>query len=214
MSLVAEFELQGDSFPIGRVVGDGVGVEFERIVPTDKGVTPSFWVDTTTMSDVDRGLSRLESRLAESDAVNAYTKRATLADRALYRVRLHPAEGGLLQGFSRADATLLSATTENPWSVRARFPDHERVSTFSDYCEQHDVSYELTRLVPISATTDASLDVTPAQREALVRAVEGGYFAVPRGMTLSELADELDISKQAASERVRRAAGAVLRDVL
>jgi predicted DNA binding protein len=45
-------------------------------------------------------------------------------------------------------------------------------------------------------------------------AVERGYFDVPRKTTLEELADELDISRQALSEHVRRGTEKILRRAL
>lgn len=45
-------------------------------------------------------------------------------------------------------------------------------------------------------------------------AVEEGYFSVPRGTKLDEIADQLGITKQAASERVRRGTETVLRKSL
>ena len=47
-------------------------------------------------------------------------------------------------------------------------------------------------------------NVTPKQAEALRMANERGWFEVPRDATLGEIADELGISTQAASDRMRR----------
>ena len=47
-------------------------------------------------------------------------------------------------------------------------------------------------------------DVTPAQEEALRAAFEMEYLAVPREVTASDVAAELDISKSAFLERLRR----------
>ncbi|WP_245545406.1 helix-turn-helix domain-containing protein [Halomicrobium katesii] len=45
-------------------------------------------------------------------------------------------------------------------------------------------------------------DVTEKQREAVTRAVAAGYYATPRETSLEELADDLDISKSACSQRL------------
>jgi predicted DNA binding protein len=47
-------------------------------------------------------------------------------------------------------------------------------------------------------------DITPAQEVALERATAMGYFTVPREVTASDVAAELDISKSAFLERLRR----------
>jgi len=41
-----------------------------------------------------------------------------------------------------------------------------------------------------------------------------GYYDIPRGCTTAELADELGISDQATTERLRRAIGAFTRHAL
>ena len=38
-----------------------------------------------------------------------------------------------------------------------------------------------------------------------MRAVEGGYYSIPRRMSAQDLADEFGISDQAVTERLRRA---------
>lgn len=41
-----------------------------------------------------------------------------------------------------------------------------------------------------------------------------GYFGISRDASIEDVADELDISSQAASERLRRGTGNLVRDVL
>lgn len=41
-----------------------------------------------------------------------------------------------------------------------------------------------------------------------------GYYDIPRGCTTKELADELGISDQAVTERLRRAIGSLVRHTL
>jgi predicted DNA binding protein len=57
-------------------------------------------------------------------------------------------------------------------------------------------------------------DVTPAQEAALRAALEAGYFEVPRAATAGEVAAELDISKSAFLERLRRGQAGLLGQVL
>lgn len=50
-----------------------------------------------------------------------------------------------------------------------------------------------------------TVPLSDKQMETLQTALECGYFEVPRGITLKELAKELGCSHQATSERLRRA---------
>jgi predicted DNA binding protein len=56
--------------------------------------------------------------------------------------------------------------------------------------------------------------LTEEQQEALVESYEHGYYEVPRDLDASALAERLDISHQALSERLRRATGALVEDAL
>ncbi len=56
--------------------------------------------------------------------------------------------------------------------------------------------------------------VTQAQRETLMRAVQGGYYSIPRRMSTQDLADDLGISDQAVTERLRRAIVALTENTL
>ncbi len=70
------------------------------------------------------------------------------------------------------------------------------------------VGVSLERVFPLGSEDDEAVaqrwDVTPAQEVALRTALEMGYFAVPRGATAAEVADELGISKSAFLERLHR----------
>jgi predicted DNA binding protein len=55
--------------------------------------------------------------------------------------------------------------------------------------------------------------LTARQRETLRLAHERGYFEIPREVTLDDLADELGVSNQAVSERLRRGCTHVIGDL-
>lgn len=64
----------------------------------------------------------------------------------------------------------------------------------------------------LDATIESSL--TKQQREALLAALELGYFDVPRGATATEVADELGISKSSFLGRMKRAQRTVFEQLL
>ncbi len=64
----------------------------------------------------------------------------------------------------------------------------------------------------LDATIESSL--TKQQREALIAALEQGYFDVPRGATATEVADELGISKSSFLGRMKRAQRTVFEQLL
>jgi predicted DNA binding protein len=69
------------------------------------------------------------------------------------------------------------------------------------------ISEEFRReIVPSHAEWQALLTaIPPRRRELLNRAVDQGYFEIPRAVTLEELADQMDITKTTASTHLRKA---------
>jgi predicted DNA binding protein len=57
-------------------------------------------------------------------------------------------------------------------------------------------------------------ELTAVQRRTLLRAVEAGYYADPREVTLTDLADEFDVSKSAVSQRLHGAEATIVRRVV
>lgn len=87
-----------------------------------------------------------------------------------------------------------------------RFDDRSQLSDFQEYCDQEDISFELTQLHEITyPRTGARYGLTPKQNEALVTAWEMGYFETPRESSMAEVAENLEIVTSTLSERLRRA---------
>jgi len=87
----------------------------------------------------------------------------------------------------------------------------EGFEAFGDALDAGEQEYELLSVV--HETDDGAL-LTERQRECVTAAFRLGYFEVPRGATLAEVANELDIDKSTASETIRRAAGRVMAQFL
>lgn len=79
------------------------------------------------------------------------------------------------------------------------------------------VGVTLQRAYPLHAEEEGTVaqqwDLTPRQEEALRAAVERDYFAVPRGATAADVAQDLDISKSAFIERIHRGEHALFAQV-
>jgi len=75
---------------------------------------------------------------------------------------------------------------------------------------------EVTAEEPVEGELDTTIEssLTKQQREALVAALDQGYFNVPRGATATEVADQLDISKSSFLGRLKRAQGTVFEQLL
>lgn len=90
------------------------------------------------------------------------------------------------------------------WEISVRFDTYEDVSRFQQRCSDRGVSPSIKRVVSDSAITEPNATLSQSQRETIELALKRGYFDVPRGTTTVKLAEELGISDQAVSERIRR----------
>lgn len=210
--IIVEFSLD---HPIMRDALRGVPgttVEWERSDATgDDRVRVLIWADGDD-------LDAFEAALAEDPTVASPRRVATVGGRRLYQTELvgegletsvYPMlvdEGGIIR-------TLVA--THEGWKFRVAFPDHDSFVRFRDHCSEHDIDFRLHGIFEErSDDGDRPYDLTMAQRETLVAAVEYGYLDVPRTRSLADLAAELCVSTSAASERFRRGARTLIRNAL
>lgn len=159
-------------------------------------------------------LDAFDAALADDPTVARPTPLVDVGDRRLYRAELtdeglrtsiYPLlveEGGVVRELT-AD--------HRGWSFRVAFPGRESVDRFFDFCADHGIDADLYRLYEESTSAPgSSYGLTDSQREALIAAVDSGYFEIPRESSLDELGERLGISGNAASERVRRAMSALV----
>lgn len=211
MTILAEISIQADQFLLGQLIAEhaGLSVELERVVPAEKRVMPYIWAHGAD-------LDMLEATMNESPNVKAISVLDQYDDRALYKIEWEDPAEQLISGIAATDATILEAHGDEEWLFHIRFEDHTGLARFNNYCTDHDITYQLNRLSSLSDTppNGHGFDLTEAQYEAVVLAVDRGYFKVPREVEYDELSEELGVSVQALSERIRRGTDKVLRTVL
>lgn len=84
-------------------------------------------------------------------------------------------------------------------------PCRETLRSVVDDLRATGASVSLERIQVDAVASDTVPDgvaLTPKQREVLSLAVESGYYDRPRGATLDDLADELDVTPSAVSQRL------------
>lgn len=216
MSVLVEFTIEAEQFRFGAVLAAGHDLDFEleRLVPTGPGTMPFVWVATDR--DPADALPAFEERIRESVHVRGVQPLDRLQDGGLYRIEWNrDGDDGFLDALAAAEATVLEAWGNRTWTFRVRFADHDRLTAFHDALTRFDVETEVTRTYTLTRESAhrREFGLTSDQREALALAVQRGYFETPSEVSLDELADELGITKQAVSDRIRRGNHRVLQSI-
>ncbi|WP_323172549.1 helix-turn-helix domain-containing protein [Natrialba sp. PRR66] len=198
MSLIVEFELET---PILRTAASAIEtLRIEELYRTETGEPKLlFWA-------MGEEFDAFERALGADDSVDRFAELESLAERRLYSVVLSEEATAKLTYPVAAehDIGILDIVVTGTTVVRARVPSREALHAYREGCLERDVGFLVRRIYQEHGTETARYDLTAHQREALLTALERGYFEVPRTVTLSELAAELDISDQALSARLRR----------
>lgn len=99
-----------------------------------------------------------------------------------------------------------STNVDGAWYSKMNFPDRQAFRQFQAAAQSHGADVQPTIMRDEKFfLPDRVFGLTEKQQEVLSEAVKAGYFEVPRRSSLSEIADRVGISDQAASERIRRA---------
>lgn len=212
MSVILQFTIGLDNFELGAALGgEETGrVELERIVPAGGEVIPFFWVFGGEPTI-------LEANVAESSYIENLTVIDEVGNNVLYRVAWTGEREDLLHGIADEGGTILEAQSNGEgWAFRLRFPDHQHIADFYDYCGDSGLDIRVEKVYTLTEETfrGRAFDLTADQRRALLLAVDRGYFATPRETSMATLATELDISQQAFSDRLRRGLEKVLESTL
>lgn len=212
MTVIVEFTVPTEDFLFGAALEtvEEMSIELEAIIPTGTRIVPYFWA-------TGEGFDAFEAHVLTDPDIEAIRQLDRIDDTALYRASWTADLDGLLDGLVSADAVVLEAkTVTGGWHFRTRFVDHDLLGRFYNFCTDREITIHIERVYTLSEASRAgrSFELTPEQREAIVLAVRLGYFRIPKGTDLAEIADRLGISQQAASKRVRRATDKVLRAAL
>jgi predicted DNA binding protein len=187
-------------------------VECEQLVKQpDATVMPLVWVRNTRPD-------AFEAALDDDPTVATYTQLADTTTEWLYEMHWSANIELVCQFFTMDCAMILDASgSAAGWDLRVLFPDREDVRTTTEFCEAHNLTFTIHSIRQLDGTArqgQARFGLTADQHEALIHAYEQGYFAVPRDVDLEAVADGMEISHQALSERLRRAHQALIGETL
>jgi hypothetical protein len=210
MPTVAVGTLEVGAFPLAESLEREPAVEFEceRVAPTGRSAAALVWAYAP-------GEVTVDDLLAADPSVDDWTLAASLEEASLYRLELVRDLAFLRQVTGEARASVLDGYgTSRGWRLCLAFPGPEALAATRSFCEHRGLGFDVRE---VRSVPEGPLDrhgLSERQHEALTVAWRLGYFDVPRGVDLGDVADELGISHQAASERLRRGSEALVRELL
>lgn len=212
MSVILEFTIDTEDFHLGQVLSGvprGMYLELERLVPTGNMIMPFIWA---TGQDHET----FEERVRNQPMVKEFFALDKIDDSGLYRIEWADKPMDLIEGIAAADAVVLEAKADEAWQFQLRFFDNDQLVQFHNFVIDHRIPIHIERTYSMTEKWEGEYQfgLTPAQREALILALRRGYFETPSKASLKDMAEELGISGQALSDRIRRGNETILRKVL
>ncbi|WP_232688638.1 bacterio-opsin activator domain-containing protein [Halobacterium zhouii] len=211
MSVVADITVPATSFLLSEALPSNpdVTIEVERLAShSTEWVMPFLWVSGTDFQSF-RDQMQADPTVADVDVIEE------IDGSALYMVTWSEDIVDLITDITNQHASILDAKARvDEWRLKLRFALDEQVPTFQEYFAERTRTFEVNKLYHPDAPQQREYGLTPEQYDTLVTAVQVGYFDVPRQSSMDDLADELGVSSNAVSQRIRRGCANLIRHAL
>lgn len=211
VSVVGEFTISTSSFALEQALSTvpEMTVEGERLVShSPEEAFPFLWA-------TDGDFERFEEALRADETVTDVDVAQETESEVLYRMEWTDSYCDLVHEMVDHHAAILEATAKaDHWNLRLRFAQEEMVSSFQEHFREQGYLFEVNQLYHPTEPRQRAFGLTADQHQALVTAVEEGYFDVPRRASTEDVAEALGISANAVSERIRRGCDSLVRSGL
>lgn len=211
MATIFEFEIPTNEFALEQTLMDcpETVIEIERVVADDPDrITPYVWARTDDFA-------ALEAAFDDDPTVADLTMLSEMGEERSYQMTWTGMIDQIVPLLTDHEGTITHANgSADGWSLRVLFPDRAALSEAHDHLEEADFSLSVGAIYEARDDGHIQHGLTETQRETIVAAFEAGYFTVPREVTQSELAEQLELSHQALSEQLRRGTGNLVKSTL
>lgn len=216
MSIIAELRIAGPGVTLYRAhqAAPGITMELERaVVPSTGEPVLYLWA----AGEGFEAFETFEAAIPDDPTVDRFEVVEDVGDRRLYRIVVdvtETADSATIEQEVRA-SRLSARSSVKGLFFKMRFPDWSALQTYVD--RVRDLELDVSLQSVYSADPDHRSEqygLSSKQLEVLEKARAEEYFDVPRGTDLETIAEDLGISKQAASERLRRGVAALLDSTL
>lgn len=211
MASIFEFEIPTEEFGLQETLTKlpDVLIEIERVVADDPDrITPYVWARTDDFE-------ALEAAFDDDPTVEELTMLTDMGKERSYQMTWGGSIDRIVPLLTDHQGTITHAHgSSDGWSLRVLFPDRAALSEASDYLREAGFTLKVEAIYEAVDDGHMQHGLTEIQRDTLVAAFEAGCFDVPREKSLSELSEDLGLSHQALSERLRRATGSLVDSTL
>lgn len=219
MGLVAEFEIDCEALPLTEVAAAVPEATLILNLQFNHGNRPMFLVTVTGGTQ-----TTIESALSDAGDVEEWALVGQAGDTRRYKALPalsleeqlgdHIDDLAGLEALATADAIIERIeVTSSGWTQMGWFTDRGEFDKFRTFWQRNS-NFRLRRLTRDGEAEPPGNGLTDSQSEALRTAYEMGYFDIPRGASLEDIAAELDLSASSVSERLRRAQTQLLEETV
>ncbi|WP_336037668.1 helix-turn-helix domain-containing protein [Halobacterium yunchengense] len=169
-----------------------------------RGTVPNLGTHLFTVQTDD--FDRFEAGLDSDATIDAYERVLEDDGEAVYSFEYAAGATAFSAAVSDANGVSLDWTNEDDasWTVRVWLPDRAALASLWEYATERGIEFSLQRVRDDASPAETGVGLTDDQEEAILLALEMGYFEEPRAATLREVAAELGISQPAAGGLLRR----------
>jgi predicted DNA binding protein len=203
MSVIAHLRVPALDFELGRIldVSGRASITLENLVPLGEQAVPFFTIHGSEHQEA------FEASVRDHPSVSNLQLVSVHDDRFLYALDWDVSSDDFFRAVQESGGNLLNGTGgPRTWEFELRFQSHDGLGTFQETLSEADIDVEVGRVYnPARPEGGPFYGLTQPQRDTLLRAVEGGYYSIPRQLSTQDIAEEFDISDQAVTERLRRA---------
>lgn len=211
MGVIGEFTVPAEAFVLETTLSrvPTLSVNVDRLAShSTMEVLPFLWA-----SGADR--DRIRRAFDADPTVTSVTVADEADEETLFRVGWHDEFHDLVDDMVDHHAAISrAAARDGRWHLQLRFAEEEMISDFQRHFEDTGRRFEVERLTRTKEPRQRKFGLTARQYDALTVAAKGGYFSVPRDVSMDELGERLDISANAASQRLRRGCETLVRSAL
>ncbi|WP_224337848.1 helix-turn-helix domain-containing protein [Haloprofundus halobius] len=200
MSVIADFSVPADAFCLAHTLKSAqqMAAELDLLVAHSPDYIMPF------LRVVGNEWEQFETILDEDPTVDESELTDSFSTERLYQIKWSDVVSERLRIILDHEGVILDARgSDGEWRMRVRFESRNHFSEFINHFEEEG-QVTLHQLFTPTTSGVHYYALSEKQRSALLTAYNSGYFDVPRKATGEDLAEQLSISHQAVSDRLRR----------